>query len=212
MCLQVDKMTGFILGVIIMDCLIIPIVLGQYYPGYNHGTMVLSVLGGKESPVRWIYNFWIICLGVVFIGISISLFQGYKETSYVGALLLVIVTMSYALFDCFVSGVFSIGSSKEMVTLGEKIHGYGSAIGCTLFLFAGLLGTFLLWKNHVGAAVFLLCCFILAFITFGIFVMGEDITTAKNSWEKIISQTGLWQRISFFLMYTPYVILSIYKK
>lgn len=210
--MQTNKLVWFILGIILMDCLIVPFFLGVFYPGYNYKTMVLSALGSKESPVRWTYNIWMACLGIAFVGIGMSLFQYYKTVSYTLAYLLLIVTIIYAVFDCLISSVFSVGSSKEMLTLAEKIHGYGSAIGCTLFVFSGLLGTILLWNEHLGAARLLLVCFILAVVTFGFFVAGEDVTIPTGNWEKIIGQTGLWQRLSFGLMYVPYLVLCLYKK
>lgn len=210
--MQINKIVWFTLGIILMDCLIVPFFLGVFYPGYNHKTMVLSVLGSKESPVRGIYNLWMACLGTAFIGIGMSLFQYYKSISYKLALLLLIVTIIYAVFDCLVSSIFSVGSSKEMLTLSEKIHGYGSAVGCTLFVFSGLLGAMLLWKEHLGAARLLLVCFVLAIVTFGCFIGGEEVTMPRGNWEKIIGQTGLWQRLSFGLMYVPYLVLCFYKR
>lgn len=59
---------------------------------------------------------------------------------------------------------------------------------------------------------FLLVCFMLAMISFGLFVAGEEITAPRNHWEKLISQTGLWQRLSLGMMYVPYIVLSLYKK
>lgn len=59
---------------------------------------------------------------------------------------------------------------------------------------------------------FLLVCFMLAMISFGLFVEGEEITAPRNHWEKLISQTGLWQRLSLGMMYVPYIVLRLYKK
>lgn len=85
------------------------------------------------------------------------------QISMVCSFLFLIVTIIYAVFDCLVSSVFSVGSSKEM-------------------------------------------------LTFGLFVAGEEITAPRNHWEKLISQTGLWQRLSLGMMYVPYIVLSLYKK
>lgn len=52
--------------VMIIDNLL-PFLLAKYYKGYDHKRMALSVLGCKQSPVKWYYNIWCIISGLVFI-------------------------------------------------------------------------------------------------------------------------------------------------
>jgi len=47
------------LAVMVIDNLL-PFLLAKYYKGYNHKKMALSVLGCKESPVKWYYNMCLI--------------------------------------------------------------------------------------------------------------------------------------------------------
>lgn len=204
---QITCITGI---VTLLDCLFIPLLLGAFYPNYSHMRMTLSALGGKGSPVRKFYNFWMACLGVYFTAIGIYLFLNYRKLSYLGACLLLIVTLSYAIFDCLLSSIFSTGNSKEMRTLAEKVHDYGSAFGCTVFLFAGLIGAILLGKTNLARGIFLLVCFLISVVLFGLFIAGEDISVPVSRWEKFVAQTGLWQRLSLAMMYLPYIILVFY--
>ncbi len=210
--MAINKMTQFVITLVLLDCLVIPFILGAFYPKYSHMKMVLSVLGAKKSPVRLVYNFWMACLGIGFIIIGFKLFASYKSTWYIPSMLLLMVTISYAILDCLVSSIFSVGDSKEMLTLAEKLHGYGSAIGCTLFVLGGLFATMLLWKNHPLAARWLLICWLMAILTFGAFVSGDNVTQSVSGIKKLLIYNGLWQRLSFLLMYIPYIVLSLLKE
>lgn len=37
---------------------LLPLMLARFYPNYEHKEMALSVLGSRQSPVKWIYNVW----------------------------------------------------------------------------------------------------------------------------------------------------------
>ena len=43
---------------------LLPLVLAHFYPNYIHKETALSVLGSRQSPVKWIYNVWCIISGV----------------------------------------------------------------------------------------------------------------------------------------------------
>lgn len=55
----------FLLCTIIGEFLL-PCLLERYYTEYNGKTMVMSALGSSQSPVRLIYNLWLIWLGSFF--------------------------------------------------------------------------------------------------------------------------------------------------
>lgn len=190
---------------------ILPFILGLFYPSYNHMNMVISALGSNQSPVRTAFNLWMFVLGVSFILISIHLFNVYKAEKPLASVILLIITVVYAIFDCIVSSLFSVGESKEMVTIPEMIHGYGSVIGCTAFVFSGIIAAIILFKKRPRLSRILLISFIVTFISFVIFVAGENIPIDAKGILQIFKYEGLWQRIAFIFMYVPYVILS-YKK
>lgn len=43
---------------------IVPWILEQFYAEYNGKIMVMSALGSQQSPVRLVYNLWLVWLGV----------------------------------------------------------------------------------------------------------------------------------------------------
>ena len=191
-----------------IDCLL-PFILACFYPGYDHKTMVLSVLGNVSSPVGTFYDIWMICLGISFLIIGVHIYKVYLNTAKWLRIVLLCITIVYAVFDCIISGFFSLGDSKGMLTTAQKIHEYGSAIGCSLFVFAGLIAAGILWKRYHVIASLLLLDFVLCLVTFTIFVAGENIGTDATGLKKILMYEGLWQRISFVFMYVPYIILCM---
>lgn len=197
----------FVIIIVLTDCLL-PFLLGIGYPGYNHLTMVISALGSNSSPVRVVFNIWMAILCVSFIYIGIKLYKKYRNTSKLLSLLLFVLTIIYAVSDCLVSSIFAIGDTKEMNTLPQIIHGYGSAIGCTLFVLCGLLAALLLKSRSSHSVKLLLVSFILAVITFTIFVTSENISSDATGVYRILGFEGLWQRISFVFMYIPFIVLS----
>ena len=113
------------------DCLlsegefIVSWILEQFYSEYNGKIMVMSVLGSPQSPVRLVYNLWLVL--AVFMLLSIGFFA-------VGAGL--------------ISGFFSVNESKYIVTTASKIHGIGAAIGFMALLLFPLLNGIVSFKQN----------------------------------------------------------------
>ncbi|BCN29874.1 DUF998 domain-containing protein [Anaeromicropila herbilytica] len=203
-----NKWFLFVVVISLTDC-ILPFFLALFYLGYNYMNMVLSALGSEDSPVRAIYNIWMLCLGVSFIFIGLHVYRSYESVAKYSRTCLLLITLGYAVFDCINSGFFSIGDSKNMVTIPQMIHGYGSVIGCTLFTFSGLIAAVMLWKSYRNAALLLLLDFIVCLLAFTIFVASENIGADSNGIVKIMTYEGLWQRISFLFMYVPHIVLCM---
>jgi len=72
--------------VCILDCLL-PFIFAIFYPDYSHYTQVISALGSLESPVRSIFNFWMVVLGCSMNQIGLHNFKitgnNYKMSRYV---------------------------------------------------------------------------------------------------------------------------------
>ena len=65
---KMNDLTGsLVFSVILLTTIlgefVLPWILKHFYKGYNSKTMVMSVLGSPESPVRIIYNVWLVWLG-----------------------------------------------------------------------------------------------------------------------------------------------------
>lgn len=59
-----SKIFNIFLCITIIGEFLLPFILKHFYKNYNSKTMVMSVLGCPESPVRNVYNTWLVWLGI----------------------------------------------------------------------------------------------------------------------------------------------------
>lgn len=198
---------GFYLLVIAaVGDLLIPFLLAPFCDKYNHMTMVMSLLGNRNTPVHGIYNTWLVLAGILFLLGNLKLYALYAPTSGILSALLFCMITVYALGGCILSGLFSVGETKELLTVSEQIHGYGSVLGFSLLAFTPLLlGLLSIRSGQLPMGIMLLFCFVLAVGFFAVFVMADKEQFAHT----IISKEGLWQRLSLLCMYVPIVSISL---
>ena len=139
---------SLLLLITILGEFLLPWILKHFYKGYNSKTMVMSVLGSPESPVRLIYNAWLVWLGVFLLFASVLFFKNNFAVSSVLAVLTFISISIFAVGAGILSGLFSVNESKEKVTISSKILGAGSAIGFMTLLFFPLLQCILAFRSH----------------------------------------------------------------
>ena len=70
----------------------LPLALARFYPNYSHKDMALSVLGSRQSPVKWVYNAWCIVSGVVFCIAPYAFYQVNSGGLAVAILILLAIT------------------------------------------------------------------------------------------------------------------------
>lgn len=58
-----NRLFNIILLFTIIGEFLVPWILEQFYAAYNGKTIVMSALGSPQSPVRFVYNLWLIWLG-----------------------------------------------------------------------------------------------------------------------------------------------------
>lgn len=58
-----NRLFNMILLFTIVGEFLLPFVLEQFYVEYNSKIMVMSALGSPQSPVRLVYNLWLVWLG-----------------------------------------------------------------------------------------------------------------------------------------------------
>ncbi len=180
--------------------------LAPFYRGYSHRKSVMSVLGSPASPVRRVYNAWLVLLGVLLLVSCRLIYLKFLPVSKSLSAVAVILTAAFAIGACIVAGLFSVNERKEVVTTASKIHGAGAAVGFMLLLFAPLLLVILFFKGgDASGGIFSLVCFAAAFIFFALFVMADK----KEFQSTIVAQEGLWQRLTLLMMYIPFAKIAL---
>ena len=89
---------------------VLPLLLARFYPSYRHKEMALSVLGARQSPVKWIYNVWCVLSGIVF---CISPYALYQENGGGLAIAIWILLAIYGIGCEIVSGVCPLNENKN---------------------------------------------------------------------------------------------------
>ena len=176
-----NRFFNMILLFTIIGEFIVPWILEQFYSEYNSKIMVMSVLGSPQSPVRLVYNLWLVWLGG---------FLAYTAGVYF---------MSFR-------AKFPVNESKYIVTTASKIHGIGAAIGfMALLLFPLLNGIVSFKQNGTLEGIISISSFVLSLIFFACFVMGD-----KEQFQNTpLKYEGLWERLTLFCMYIPFVYKSM---
>lgn len=185
---------------------LLPWILKHYDSGYDSKTMVMSALGSPQSPVRHIYNGWLIWLGCFMLFTAVVYFFLAKEKFPALSVLLLISIGGFAIGAGLLSGIFSVNETKDVVTAASKIHGAGAAAGFMALLFFPLLNGILAFKQRDTAFFAVsIAAFILAVVFFSLFIAG-DKEALKNT---LLSWEGLWERAALFCMYIPFICRSV---
>lgn len=191
-----NKIYGAILLAVIAGEFLLPFVLRHFYRGYDWKTMAMSALGNPKSPVRGIYNLWLVWLGCFLSFTALVFCADAWEASPVLALLELLVIGIFAVGAGLLAGIFHVGETKENASPAAKIHGAGSAAGFMALLFFPLLESVLAFRRGEAAAAWgSLAAFLLALACFTLFVMG-DKPRFQNT---VIAWEGLWERPRCFL-------------
>lgn len=184
---------------------LLPLVLARFYPNYSHKEMALSVLGSRQSPVKWVYNVWCILSGLIF---CIAPYALYQENSGGLAIAIWILLAIYGTGCEILSGICPLNENRHEEDTITKIHGGASAIGFMTLLVVPLLLAimqFQLSEAVIGAIS--LVSFIAAFVFFCFFIMGEKEKFANTA----LRYGGLWQRLVLVSCYVPLAIWCITK-
>lgn len=184
----------------------LPWILGRYYDGYNSKTMVMSALGSPESPVRLIYNTWLVWLGCFLMFTAVVYFSSIRTESFILSVLIILSIGVFAVGAGIISGIFSVNENKAIVTIASKIHGVSAAVGFMALLFFPLLyGIFSFKQKDVIFGVVSIIAFILALIFFTCFVMGDK----EQFQNTVLRYEGLWERTTLLCMYVPFVYRAV---
>ena len=179
---------------------LLPLIITRFYPNYKYKEMALSVLGSRQSPVKWIYNVWCIISGIVF---CIAPYELYKENSS-GLMIAIWVLLAIYGIGCeIISGFCPLNENKQDEDALTKIHGGASAIGFMTLLVVPLLLAILQFQaTNIIRGVISLVSFIAAFAFFCFFIMGEKEKFVNT----VLRYGGLWQRLVLLSCYIPLFI------
>lgn len=182
-----------------------PLVLTYFYPNYNDKEMALSVLGSRQSPVKWFYNVWCILSGIVF---CIAPYALYLEKRNGLTIVIWILLTIYGTGCEIISGLCPLNENKQAEDKITKIHGGASAIGFIALLVVPLLMTIMQFQSaQFVLGTVSLISFLLAFLFFCFFIMGEKEKFANT----VLRYGGLWQRFVLASCYVPLFIWCISK-
>ena len=182
---------------------LLPLVLARFYPNYIHKEMALSVLGSRQSPVKWIYNIWCIVSGVFF---CIAPYALYRENNCGLAITIWILLAIYGIGCEIISGVCPLNENRQDEDIITKIHGGSSAIGFLALLVVPLLLALLqLQISEFFIGTISLLFFVAAFVFFCFFVMGEKEKFSNT----VLRYGGLWQRLVLTSCYVPLFVWCI---
>lgn len=184
-----------------------PYILGIFYPKVNQMTMVISVFGDVESPVRQAFLVWSVVSGILFVLAIPAMYQTFTNTSTTLAKWLVLAIGLYGVGDCIFTGLFSINTEQANWNFSTWVHNIGSGLGYAGFLLFPLF-LFLLYKKE-GKAKHSRLYFILLLISFifaGIYGLAR---IPAISHLPVLNKIGFCQRISFIFNYLPIVIFAL---
>lgn len=201
-----NKLFNIILLFTIIGEFIVPWILARFYSGYDSKVMVMSALGSPQSPVRLIYNLWLVWLGG-FLSLTAGAYFVRARADFPFLSILIFVSIGiFAIGAGLISGVFSVNVSKDIVTTASKIHGAGAAIGFMALLFFPLLnGIASLKQNGTVEGIVSISSFVLSLIFFSCFVMGDK----EQFQNTVLKYEGFWERLTLFCMYIPFVYKSM---
>ena len=176
---------------------LLPLLLAHFYPNYKHKEMALSVLGSRQSPVKWLYNVWCVLSGLVF---CIAPYALHKENGGGLTIAIWILLAIYGIACEIISGVCPLNENRHEKDIITEIHGGASAIGfMTLLAVPPLMAIFQYQGSQMLLGTVSILCFVFAFVFFCFFIMGEKEKFAKT----VLRYGGLWQRLVLLSCYIP---------
>ena len=201
-----NRLFNIILLFTIIGEFLVPWILEQFYAAYNGKTIVMSALGSPQSPVRFVYNLWLIWLGGFLTYTVGAYFLSLRARFPVLAVFMLLSIGIFAVGAGLISGFFSVNESKDIITTASKIHGVGAAIGFMALLFFPLLnGIVSVKQKDIIGSVISISSFFLALAFLICFIMGDK----EQFQNTILKYEGLWERLTLFCMYVPFIYRAI---
>ena len=183
---------------------IVTLVLGLFYPGFNHIRMVMSELGAPGSPVaRWIGIWWVV-FGVLFVVFALGLARAFgteTRSVVVGATLIGVFGLGAGIG----AGLFPMDAVGAEPTLAGQLHDILAGLGFTAIAFLALVSMAIFPRKEAPAKFWLsIVVFVLGLAFFGLFIAAEDAATGG-----LLAYAGLWQRLFLLDQYALIAVLAV---
>ena len=180
--------------------LLVPIIIGVEYPGYNYLIDTISTLGTSNSPVQKFQCINLIAVGILFIIFSVG--QGLAFTQIKWCHRLFVLGIVLFGVGTILAGIFPEDPKGIAETISGKIHGIASGLGFIFLIFNPL------WAIRIAEFKDLkylnITLFILAILTFFLFIISENIDSG------ILKYTGLFQRLNLIILYGHLILNYIW--
>lgn len=116
-----SKLSWILLIVAIVGDFVVAYVLACFYPDYSHMKQTMSVLGNLNSPVAFLYNMWLIILGILICISAGNFYIVYSDSSKILASIGLIILLFFGIGAGIISGIFSVNEGLEIETIASKI-------------------------------------------------------------------------------------------
>lgn len=201
-----NRLFNIILLFTIIGEFFLPWILKQFYAEYNSKIMVMSALGSPRSPVRFIYNLWLVWLGGFLTFTASAYFLSLRVKFPILAFFMLFSIEIFAVGAGLISGFFSVNESKDIITTASKIHGVSAAIGFMALLVFPLLNGIIAFKQKdIIGSIISISAFVLSLVFFVCFIMGDK----EQFQNTFLKYEGLWERLTLFCMYVPFIYRAI---
>lgn len=181
------------------------IVLGFFYPGYNHLQLPMSELGTTQSPVAFWTSLWWVVFGVLLFTFA----AGFSAAFASGRRLALVAALLIALFGLGAgvgAGLFPMDSVGSEATRAGELHDLFAGIGFSAIAFVPLASLAIFPRRRRPERYWLsIGVFVLGLMFFALFVISEDISSANGP----LSYTGLWQRLFLLDHYAYLSVISV---
>jgi hypothetical membrane protein len=191
--MQTRQFYFFLIVLVIATCvdLLVPVVLGKYYPGYDPLRDTISALGAPNSPVQKYECATLIVIGSLILVFAFGQARSFESMHWSHNLYI----LGIILFGLgsILAGFFPEDPVGVEETISGKIHGIASGLGFLLLILNPLWS---LWISEFSKMkVVNTILFPLAILTFVLFLLSENRTTG------VLQYTGLFQRLNLFILY-----------
>ena len=177
---------------------LVTIVLGFFYPHYNHLQLVMSELGTSQSPVAFWVGLWWVVFGILVVAFAVGLAAAFGSGSRWGLIAASLIAL-FGLGAGVAAGVFPMDSAGEETTIAGGLHDALAGMGfCAIALVPLVSLAVFRRKGALAMAWFSIGAFALGLAVFVLFIISEDAPSSAG----ILSYVGLWQRLFLLIHYT----------